>query len=143
MNSQQRPAFIGVDLGWYGKPSGLAVFRWVGRKLSLGEVTRLSDELDILNWIAKTAKADLAVVAVDAPTIILNEGGIRPAERALNAMFRRFHAGCHPANLARPSLNTFCDSAPNCSRWGSHSNRRWRRKRRGASKLKCTRMQRA
>ena len=102
MNPKQCPAFIGVDLGWYGKPSGLAVFRWVGRKLRLGDVTRLPDKQDILDWIAKTAGAGLAVVAVDAPTIILNEGGIRPAERALNARFRRFHAGCHPANLRRP-----------------------------------------
>lgn len=102
MNSQECPAFIGVDLGWYGKPSGLAVFRWVGRKLSLSDVTRFEDERDILNWIGKTSKADPAVVAVDAPTIILNKRGIRPAERALNALFRRFHAGCHPANLARP-----------------------------------------
>jgi predicted RNase H-like nuclease len=102
MNSKESPAFIGVDLGWYGKPSGLAVFRWVGRKLGLGDVTRLRDAQDILHWIAKTAGAGMAVVAVDAPTIIRNKGGIRPAERALNARFRRFHAGCHPANLARP-----------------------------------------
>jgi predicted RNase H-like nuclease len=102
MNSKECPAFIGVDLGWYGKPSGLAVFRWVGRKLKLGDVTRLRNQQHILNWIAKNARADIAVVAVDAPTIIRNKGGIRPAERALNALFRRFHAGCHPANLARP-----------------------------------------
>lgn len=102
MNPKACPAFIGVDLGWYGKPSGLAVLRWVGRKLNLGDVTRLRDEQDILNWIARTAGAGIAIVAVDAPTIIRNTGGIRPAERALNALFWRFHAGCHPANLARP-----------------------------------------
>ena len=55
MNPKECPAFIGVDLGWYGKPSGLAVFRWVGRKLSLSDVTRLRDKQDILNWIARTA----------------------------------------------------------------------------------------
>jgi predicted RNase H-like nuclease len=41
-------------------------------------------------------------VGVDAPLVIRNETGIRPAERALNADFRRFHAGCHAANLGRP-----------------------------------------
>lgn len=102
MNSKECPAFIGVDLGWYGKPSGVAVLRWVGPKLKLSEVTRLQDQQPILNWIAKNARGDIAVVAVDAPTIIRNKAGIRPAERALNACFRRFHAGCHPANLARP-----------------------------------------
>jgi len=40
--------------------------------------------------------------AVDAPIIIRNKSGIRPAERALNSVFRKFHAGCHPANLGRP-----------------------------------------
>jgi predicted RNase H-like nuclease len=39
---------------------------------------------------------------VDAPLIIWNERGIRPAEQALNRDFRRFHAGCHAANLGRP-----------------------------------------
>ena len=102
MNFNECPGFIGVDLGWYGQPSGLAVLHWVGRKLRLGDVTRLRGEQDILKWIAKAAGGGIAVVAVDAPTIIRNKGGIRPAERALNALFWRFHAGCHPANLARP-----------------------------------------
>lgn len=42
------------------------------------------------------------MVAVDAPLIIRNHTGIRPAERELNRDFRRFHAGCHPANFGRP-----------------------------------------
>jgi predicted RNase H-like nuclease len=102
MNCNEYPAFIGVDLGWYGKPSGLAVFRWDGRGLRLGDVTRIQDEEEIRGWIAKKAGAGTAVVAVDAPIIIRNESSIRPAERALNAQFARFHAGCHPANLGRP-----------------------------------------
>ena len=40
--------------------------------------------------------------AVDAPLVIRNQSSIRPAERELNADFRRFHAGCHAANLGRP-----------------------------------------
>jgi predicted RNase H-like nuclease len=42
------------------------------------------------------------VVAVDAPLVIRNPTGIRPAEGELNRDFRRFHAGCHAANLGRP-----------------------------------------
>jgi predicted RNase H-like nuclease len=102
MDSNESPNFIGVDLGWYGKPTGLAVFRWVGRRLRLCDVTRLQDEMDIRAWIAEKAGAGNSVVAVDAPTIIRNERSIRPDERTLNAQFRRFHAGCHPANLSRP-----------------------------------------
>jgi predicted RNase H-like nuclease len=102
MNCTECPAFIGVDLGWYSKPSGLALFRWVGRGLRLCDLACIRDEKEILDWIAERAGAGPAVVAVDAPIIIRNKTGIRPAERALNAQFSRFHAGCHPANLSRP-----------------------------------------
>ena len=47
-------------------------------------------------------KLTSAVAAVDAPLVIPNQTGIRPAERDLNRDFRRFHAGCHAANLGRP-----------------------------------------
>jgi predicted RNase H-like nuclease len=94
--------FIGVDLGWYGKPSGLAALRWIGNGLRLCETARIQEEGEILAWIKNNAGVGTAVVAVDAPIIIRNQSGIRPGERALNAQFRRFHAGCHPANLARP-----------------------------------------
>jgi predicted RNase H-like nuclease len=94
--------FIGVDLGWYGKPSGLASIAWDGSALSLRRMARLSGNADILDWIANEAGSGSAVAAVDAPLVISNRGGIRPAERELNRDFRRFHAGCHPANLGRP-----------------------------------------
>ena len=102
MDDNHSPAFIGVDLGWYGKPTGLAAFRWIDRALQLADVARVEKEKHILDWIVEKTGASTAVVAVDAPIIIRNKGGIRPAERALNAVFRSFHAGCHPANLARP-----------------------------------------
>jgi predicted RNase H-like nuclease len=93
--------FIGVDLGWYGKPSGLASFALEGSELRLRAITRLESVDEILDWIQTEAGGGSAVVAVDAPLIIRNQSGIRPAERELNADFRRFHAGCHAANLGR------------------------------------------
>ncbi len=63
-------------------------------------VWKTSDE--ILNWIQAEVGDDTAVVAVDAPLVIRNSSGIRDAERAMNQEFRRFHAGCHAANLGRP-----------------------------------------
>jgi predicted RNase H-like nuclease len=94
--------FIGVDLGWYGKPSGLASIRLEGSELRLRNIARLESADEILDWIQTEAGGGTAVVAVDAPLIIRNRAGIRPAERELNADFRRFHAGCHAANLGRP-----------------------------------------
>ena len=94
--------FIGVDLGWYGKPSGLASITLEGSELRLRNIARLESVDEILGWIQSEAGSGSAMAAVDAPLIIRNQTGIRPAERQLNAYFRRFHAGCHAANLGRP-----------------------------------------
>ena len=102
MSRSTNAAFLGVDLGWYGKPSGLASIAFDREGLSLRKVTRIEDTEDILRWIKSEAGGGSAVVAVDAPLVICNRTGIRDAERELNREFRRFHAGCHAANLGRP-----------------------------------------
>jgi predicted RNase H-like nuclease len=94
--------FIGVDLGWYGKPSGLASVRLTEGGLYLQSVTRLEQQNEILHWIESRAGSGNSVVAVDAPLVIRNHISIRPVEREFNRDFRRFHAGCHAANLGRP-----------------------------------------
>ena len=94
--------FIGIDLGWYGKPSGLASIERAASGLRLRSVARLEAVDDIVDWVRDEAGKGSAVAAVDAPLIITNPTGIRAAERELNRDFRRFHAGCHAANLGRP-----------------------------------------
>ena len=94
--------FIGVDLGWQGKPSGLASLEWDGEGLVQLQTGRLESADNILDWIASEAGDGDAVVAVDAPLVITNPTAMRLAERTLNHDFQRFHAGCHPANLGRP-----------------------------------------
>jgi predicted RNase H-like nuclease len=93
--------FVGVDLGWYGKPSGLASIELNRTGLRLRKIARLEPVSEIFAWIEAEA-GENAVVAVDAPTVIRNAAGIRDAERELNRDFRKFHAGCHAANLGRP-----------------------------------------
>jgi predicted RNase H-like nuclease len=95
-------AFIGVDLGWYGKPSGLASVRWDGVMLRQRAIARLESADEILEWVESEIGEGSAVAAIDAPLVIRNESGIRNAERHLNRDFRRYHAGCHAANLGRP-----------------------------------------
>jgi predicted RNase H-like nuclease len=102
MSTFSTAVFLGVDLGWYGKPSGLASIAVNPEGLSLRNVTRLEDTDDILRWIKSEAGGGSAVVGVDAPLVIRNCTGIRDAERELNSEFRRYHAGCHAANLGRP-----------------------------------------
>jgi predicted RNase H-like nuclease len=94
--------FLGIDLGWYGKPSGLASIVFDGSLLQLRALERLERAEDIVAWIRSEAGDGDAVAAVDAPLVIRNETGIRSAESELNREFRRFHAGCHAANLGRP-----------------------------------------
>jgi predicted RNase H-like nuclease len=94
--------FLGVDLGWYGKPSGLASIGINSNGLCLRSATRLENSGEILRWIDTEAGHGSAVVAVDAPLVICNPTGIRNAEREMNRHFRRFHAGCHAAALGRP-----------------------------------------
>src|SRR5262245_60996681 len=55
----------------------------------------------ILDWVDQTS-AGPALVAVDAPTIIHNATGMRPADRLMHKHFGKYHAGCYPANLGRP-----------------------------------------
>ena len=100
--STRMTTFLGIDLGWYGKPSGLASLVLEGSGLRLRDVTRLENIDEILGWIETQAAGGDAVAAVDAPLVIPNQAGIRPAEREVNRHFRRFHAGCHAANLGRP-----------------------------------------
>src|SRR5438093_12721784 len=98
--------FIGVDLGWYGKPSGLASIGVSGPGLYLRDITRLEDTDQILRWIQLEAGSGSSVVAVDAPLVIRNRTGIRPAERGLNHDFRRFPAVAMPRILAAPLHRT-------------------------------------
>ena len=48
--------FIGVDLGWYGKPSGLASLALEGSELRLRNITRLESVDEILGWIQSEAR---------------------------------------------------------------------------------------
>jgi len=97
------PTFLGIDLGWYGKPSGLASIGLnAGGCLELRGMARLESVDEILAWLETEAAGGSAIAAVDAPLVIPNRSGIRNAERELNRDFRRFHAGCHAANLGRP-----------------------------------------
>lgn len=96
------PRFLGIDLGWYGKPSGVASIELTGDRLSQRRIGRPASTAELLGWIDDESADDACVVAVDAPLVIRNATGIRVAERELNRDFRRYDAGCHPANLARP-----------------------------------------
>jgi len=95
--------FIGVDLGWISGPSGLCCLALEGESLVLRSLDRKASFPEVLDWLAAIAPSPSpAIIAVDAPTLIPNKTGMRLPERLIHQHFRKYHAGCHPANLSRP-----------------------------------------
>jgi predicted RNase H-like nuclease len=61
------------------------------------------DDDEILAALRPYVRSD-CLVAFDAPLVVTNSTGQRPAETALNRDFRRFEAGAHPANTGKPEF---------------------------------------
>ncbi|OMC56907.1 GTP pyrophosphokinase [Mycobacterium sp. IS-836] len=93
--------FAGVDLAWAGRnPTGVAVVDAAGHLVHIGAVR---DDDEILAALRPYVGGD-CLVAFDAPLVVTNSTGQRPAETALNRDFRRFEAGAHPANTGKPEF---------------------------------------
>lgn len=93
--------FVGLDLAWGERnQTGVAVVDGDGCLLHVGTAT---DDAGIRAAIAPFTAGD-CLVAMDAPLIVANRTGHRPAEAAFNRVFARFHAGARPAFSARPEL---------------------------------------
>ena len=93
--------FVGLDLAWgQRKPTGVAVIDDDGRLLLAAAAT---DDASIRAAIGPYVQDD-CLVGIDAPLIVRNPTGQRPAERALNADFGRFQAGAHPSNTGKPEF---------------------------------------
>ncbi len=103
--------FLGVDLGWQSQPSGLCCLAWQSTalkpRLTILDLTCRATHAEVLVWVDGCAPhlstvAEPALVAVDAPTLICNNSGMRTADRLTHRQFGKYHAGCYPANLTRP-----------------------------------------
>lgn len=93
--------FAGVDLAWAGRnPTGVAVVDSGGLLVHVGAA---GDDAEVLAALSPYVRGD-CLVAFDAPLVVTNPAGQRPAEAALNRDFRRFEAGAHPANTAKPEF---------------------------------------
>lgn len=92
--------FIGVDLGWSSGASGLCCLVWQQQNLEIQELTTIIDIKEILSWVDRLIEPETsAMIAVDAPTIINNQTGMRLPDKLTHKYFGRYHAGCYPANL--------------------------------------------
>lgn len=119
--------FVGVDLAWGDrKPTGLAVLDGEGCLL---DVAAASSDDSIVAVLAPYVAGE-CLVAIDAPLIVANATGNRPAEAALNRDFARFDAGAHPANTGLPGFQGQPRGARLAARLGLDINPRSRRDRR-------------
>ncbi len=90
--------FVGIDLAWGERqPTGLAVLDEVGR---LVHVSAVRTDEEIVAGLGVYVEDD-CVVGIDAPLVVKNATGSRPAEQALSKDFRRFDAGTHPTNTGK------------------------------------------
>ncbi|OBF87894.1 GTP pyrophosphokinase [Mycobacterium sp. 852002-51163_SCH5372311] len=93
--------FAGVDLAWgVRNPTGVAVVDADGRLVDVGAAR---DDADVLAALSPYVQGP-CLVGFDAPLVVINPTGQRPAETALNRDFRRFEAGAHPANTGKPEF---------------------------------------
>ncbi|GAA1172392.1 bifunctional ribonuclease/(p)ppGpp synthase [Ornithinimicrobium humiphilum] len=93
--------YVGIDLAWGDRsPTGVAVLDADGRLVHVS-VAQTDDEV-VAAVTPYTSEACL--VAVDAPLVVTNATGNRPAEAALNRDFARFDAGAHPSNTGKAEL---------------------------------------
>src|SRR3954470_21775218 len=92
---------VGLDLAWGRKnQAGVAAIDADGRLLHVGAAR---DDADIIDAIAPFTAGD-CLVAFDAPLIVNNQTGHRPAETAFNRDFQRFDAGARPVFADKPEL---------------------------------------
>jgi predicted RNase H-like nuclease len=105
----------GIDLAWGTKArTGLALTDENGRLVKSASV--ISDA-DIVAFLAGSTPV---VIAIDAPIVVRNSTGMRECERLLSADYRRFHAGTHPTNMGRPSMQPEPRAMALTRRYGWH-----------------------
>jgi predicted RNase H-like nuclease len=90
--------FAGIDLGWSGAPSGLAVMSVRRDRLQLEHLSRPDSHQAVLDQLPSGS----CFAAVDAPLIITNTAGMRSADRLAHSLFSRHHAGAYPIHLQMP-----------------------------------------
>ena len=83
-------------------PDAIARVDEFGGEFTLGECHYLSGDdqlLRLINSVSKECEVERVILAIDAPTLCINEAGSRPVDQECNRLFRPYEAGCHPVNL--------------------------------------------
>jgi predicted RNase H-like nuclease/ppGpp synthetase/RelA/SpoT-type nucleotidyltranferase len=119
--------YVGIDLAWgERRPTGVAVVDADGALVALAAA---QGDDEIVELLASYVEQD-CLVAIDAPIVVANPTGNRPAEAALNKDFARFDAGAHPSNTGKPEFSEQPRAARIAARLGLDINPRSGRARR-------------
>ena len=119
--------FVGVDLAWGDRqPTGLAV---LDEDAQLLHVSTVRTDEEIRTALTPYVEGP-CLVGIDAPLIVVNPTGSRPAEQELTRDFRRFEAGAHPSNTGKPEFANGTRGARVCKMFGLDMDPRSGRKRR-------------
>lgn len=95
--------FVGIDLGWQSGGSGVCHLQQGSTGLQLLGFYHCNTRTDVLALLDRLiSPAAPALIAVDAPTLIPNETGMRECDRLAHRYFGKYDAGCYPANRGRP-----------------------------------------
>ena len=98
---------IGIDLAWSDRNNSAAAA--VEAQQPQGELIdykeRLRTDDEIMAFISEVAKAEPAIVGIDAPLLVPNKNGMRPCDRKVTQEFGHYHAGAFPANRDRLKRN--------------------------------------
>jgi predicted RNase H-like nuclease len=102
--------FLGIDLAWTGKPSGLALLELRAERLHLLHLARPASHPALLEAIDQLlGPEEAAWVGLDAPVLITNPSGSRAADRMAHSLFSRQHAGAYPVHLGLPFARPVLD----------------------------------
>ena len=117
------PRFLGLDLAWAPRnTSGGAVMELTeegGARLVSAASLRAHE--DILSWIARSRSRAGSLVAVNAPIIVENAGGRRPADTLLEEHFGKYGVdeyhvntvnASHPRTIGRALMRMQFDPNP-------------------------------
>jgi predicted RNase H-like nuclease len=101
-------SFIGIDLAWKtdGNHSGIAVLEGDIDQVALTALANnITSMQSVVQFIADHSKRD-AVIAVDAPLVVINQERQRPCERLIGKTFSTSNASCHSTNMNRRYWDT-------------------------------------
>jgi predicted RNase H-like nuclease len=98
--------FISLDLAWSARNlTGAAVVEGDDSRGRLVGTGLLRRDEDVVEFVLAHVGKEPAIIAIDAPLVVPNEAGRRPAEAEIGSVFARYRASAHSASRKRLGPN--------------------------------------